>query len=90
MNRLIVAGTLCMSALIVDAAWAGANCKAYPKADWTSEADAKTKGRDRNDADIELRPLEAHLQGQPVNPVVLAGTAERRRASGAGVEDRAH
>jgi hypothetical protein len=43
MNRLIVAGALCMSALIVDAAWAGANCKAYPKAEWTSEGDAKTK-----------------------------------------------
>ena len=43
MNRLIIAGALCLSALIVDAAWAGANCKAYPKAEWMSEADAKTK-----------------------------------------------
>jgi len=43
MNRLIVAGALCLSALIADAAWAGANCKAYPKAEWMSEADAKTK-----------------------------------------------
>jgi len=43
MNRLIIAGALCMSALIVGAAWAGANCKAYPKAEWMSEADAKTK-----------------------------------------------
>lgn len=43
MNRLIVAGALCLAVFAVDAAWAGANCKAYPKADWMSEADAKTK-----------------------------------------------
>jgi hypothetical protein len=24
-------------------AWAGANCKAYPKAEWLSEADARSK-----------------------------------------------
>ena len=43
MNRLIVAGALCMSALIVDAAWAGANCKAHPKAEWMKESEAQAK-----------------------------------------------
>ncbi len=43
MNRAIIAGALCMSAVLPGSAWAGANCKAYPKADWMSEADAKTK-----------------------------------------------
>ena len=43
MKQLILVGGICMSALVPGAAWAGANCKPYPKAEWTSEADAKTR-----------------------------------------------
>jgi hypothetical protein len=34
---------LCLAAAAPMPAWAGANCKANPKADWMSEADAKAK-----------------------------------------------
>ena len=43
MKRLIIAGGICLSAVIPGIAWAGANCKAYPKTEWMSEADAKAK-----------------------------------------------
>ena len=43
MKRLIIVGGICLSAVIPGHAWAGANCKAYPKAEWMSEADAKAK-----------------------------------------------
>jgi hypothetical protein len=41
MNRLAVA-VVCV-AFSPAAAWAGANCKANPKAEWMSEADARAK-----------------------------------------------
>ena len=41
MNRFVLAA-VCL-AFAPTAALAGANCKANPKADWMSEADAKTK-----------------------------------------------
>ena len=41
MNRYVLAAA-CL-AFAPTAALAGANCKANPKADWMSEADAKTK-----------------------------------------------
>ena len=43
MRRAIVAATLCMAGLAPAAAWAKADCKAYPKAEWMSEVDAKSK-----------------------------------------------
>jgi hypothetical protein len=43
MTRLMTVGALCTAALLPATAWAGANCKAYPKAEWMSEADAKGK-----------------------------------------------
>jgi len=43
MRRPIVFGALCAAALLSSPVWAGANCKAYPKAEWMVEADAKTK-----------------------------------------------
>lgn len=43
MKRLIIVGSVCMSALIPAISWAGANCKAYPKAEWMSQDDAKAK-----------------------------------------------
>ena len=43
MKRLIIVGGICLSALVPAIAWAGANCKTYPKAEWMSEADAKAK-----------------------------------------------
>ena len=43
MRRAIVAATLCLTAFVPATAWAGANCKANAKAEWMSEADAKTK-----------------------------------------------
>ena len=43
MNRLIAAAVLCVAALAPATGWAGANCKAYPKAEWIGEADAKAK-----------------------------------------------
>jgi hypothetical protein len=41
MNRFTVAA-VCV-ALTPAAAWAGANCKPNPKAEWMSEADARAK-----------------------------------------------
>ena len=43
MNRLVVAATICVAAFAPATGWAAANCKAYPKAEWMSEADAKAK-----------------------------------------------
>ena len=42
MHRFAVAAVLC-AMLSPVAAWAGANCKANPKAEWLSEADAKSR-----------------------------------------------
>lgn len=39
----MMVAALCVSAVLTGTAWAGANCKAYPKAEWMSEADAKAK-----------------------------------------------
>jgi hypothetical protein len=43
MKQVAVAATLCLAAAFPMSAWAGASCKANAKADWMSEADAKTK-----------------------------------------------
>ena len=43
MKRYTVMAVLCLAAAAPMPAWAGANCKANPKADWMSEADAKAK-----------------------------------------------
>ena len=42
MNRYVVVAA-CVAFTIPTAAFAGANCKANPKAEWMSEADAKAK-----------------------------------------------
>ena len=42
--KVSFAGTLTALVLLLPAqAWAGANCKAYPKAEWMNEADARSK-----------------------------------------------
>ncbi len=41
-SRVYAVCVVVVAALPVQA-WAGANCKAYPKAEWLSEADAKSK-----------------------------------------------
>ena len=43
MKPFTLAAVLCLAAAAPMTAWAGANCKANPKADWMSEADAKAK-----------------------------------------------
>lgn len=43
MKSLAVATALCLTASIPATAWAKADCKANPKAEWMSEADAKAK-----------------------------------------------
>ena len=43
MKHYTVMAVLCLAAAAPMPAWAGANCKANPKADWMSEADAKAK-----------------------------------------------
>jgi len=43
MKRVVVAAALCLTVVVPMSAWAGASCKANPKAEWMSEADAKTK-----------------------------------------------
>ncbi len=43
MKQVTVAATLGLVVAFPMTAWAGANCKANPKADWMSEADAKAK-----------------------------------------------
>ena len=43
MRRLVIVAALCVPALVPGTVWAKADCKAYPKAEWMSEADAKTK-----------------------------------------------
>jgi hypothetical protein len=42
MHRAVFTALVCAS-LLPSAAWAGANCKANPKAEWMSESDAKAK-----------------------------------------------
>jgi hypothetical protein len=42
MNRVVLLATMCLVA-VPTAAFAGANCKANPKAEWMSEADAKAR-----------------------------------------------
>ena len=42
MIRPAVVAIVC-AAMVPSAAWAGANCKANPKAEWLSEADAKAR-----------------------------------------------
>ncbi len=43
MKQLATAGALCLAAAFPVTALAKADCKANPKAEWMSEADAKTK-----------------------------------------------
>ena len=43
MKAFTLVAVLGMAAAAPMTAWAGANCKANPKADWMSEADAKAK-----------------------------------------------
>jgi hypothetical protein len=43
MKQVAIAAMLALAATFPMTAWAGANCKANPKADWMSEADAKAK-----------------------------------------------
>ena len=43
MKQYTVMAVLCLAAAAPMPAWAGANCKANPKTDWMSEADAKAK-----------------------------------------------
>ena len=43
MKQVIFAVALSLSALVSVPAFAKANCKAYPKAEWMKEADAKAK-----------------------------------------------
>ena len=43
MKQVIFAVTLSLVALVSTPAFAKANCKAYPKSEWMSEADAKAK-----------------------------------------------
>jgi len=43
MKQVIFAAALSLSALVAAPAFAKANCKAYPKAEWMKEADAKAK-----------------------------------------------
>jgi hypothetical protein len=43
MKPFAIAAVLALAATFPVTAWAGANCKANPKADWMSEADAKAK-----------------------------------------------
>lgn len=41
--KLLIAVTALASAVGTEAAWAGANCKAHPKEEWMSEAEARAK-----------------------------------------------
>ena len=43
MNRFVLAVAACVAFALPTAAFAGANCKANPKAEWMSEADAKAR-----------------------------------------------
>ena len=43
MKQVAIAAVLALAATFPMTAWAGANCKANPKADWVSEPDAKAK-----------------------------------------------
>ena len=44
MKPFTLVSALCLAAAAPMTAWAGANCKVNPKADWMSEADAKAQG----------------------------------------------
>lgn len=43
MTRFAAIAAACLAVALPTAAFAGANCKANPKAEWMSEADAKAK-----------------------------------------------
>jgi hypothetical protein len=43
MTRFAIVAAACLAATLPTAAFAGANCKANPKGEWMSEADAKAK-----------------------------------------------
>lgn len=43
MKQRTLAALLCVAVTAPTTAWAGADCKANPKAEWMSEADAKAK-----------------------------------------------
>ena len=43
MRRLVVAAALCLTATVPMDAWAKADCRAYPKTEWMSEADARAR-----------------------------------------------
>jgi hypothetical protein len=43
MTRFAITAAACFAVALPTAALAGANCKANPKAEWMSEADAKAK-----------------------------------------------
>jgi hypothetical protein len=43
MNRIVLASGLCLALTTPATVWAKADCKANPKAEWMSEADAKSR-----------------------------------------------
>lgn len=43
MKHLAIAAASCAAIALPGIAWAKADCKAYPKSEWMSEADAKAK-----------------------------------------------
>ena len=43
MKHLAIVTAFCAAIALPGAAWAKADCKAYPKSEWMSEADAKAK-----------------------------------------------
>ena len=43
MNRIVALTALSLAVALPGAAWAGANCKAHPKAEWMKESEAQAK-----------------------------------------------
>ena len=43
MNRIVALAALSLAVALPGAAWAGANCKAHPKAEWMKESDARAQ-----------------------------------------------
>ena len=43
MNRIVALTALSLAVALPGAAWAGANCKAHPKAEWMKQSDAQAK-----------------------------------------------
>jgi hypothetical protein len=43
MNRIVALAALSLAVALPGAAWAGANCKAHPKAEWMKQSDAQAK-----------------------------------------------